>query len=140
MRLPGRVPMTADVTTDPIAAGDSMHADEVPARRMRAQRMHIRALVALSYGVDTLLLAAFAAAGTITAIAAAAYGVAGFASCALFYVLDRIGFSDRQRDPYLTLAGVWLNGTIIVATSYWIPEVGPLLLMLLFIVLAFGAF
>lgn len=131
--------MIADVTTDPIAASGSMHADEVPAHRVRAQRTRIRALVALSYGVDTLLLAAFAAAGTIPAIAAAGYGAAGLASCALFYVLDRIGFSDRQRDPYLTLAGVWLNGTIIVATSYWIPEVGPLLLMLLFIVLAFGA-
>lgn len=106
---------------------------------VRSRRRRILAYVASSFTLDALLLLAFAAAGTISAAAALGYGAAGLASCALFYVLDRIGVSDRQRDPYLTLASVWLNSTLIVLAAYWIPAVGPLLLMLLFLVLAFGA-
>ncbi|MCX8006038.1 MAG: hypothetical protein N2688_13970 [Burkholderiaceae bacterium] len=107
-------------------------------RTLRQRRLML-ALIAGSFALDTLLLLAFAALGVLAPLAALAYGAAGALSSAFFLALDLSGFSDRQRDPYLTVPSVWLNGTLIVAAASWMPQVGPLLLMLLFIVLAFGA-
>ncbi|MCS6945207.1 MAG: GGDEF domain-containing protein [Sutterellaceae bacterium] len=127
-------------------AAASVDADAAPAShdrlardRTRRQRRLLLGLAAASFALDTLLLLAFSALGVLAPLRALAYGAAGALSTAFFLALDLSGFSDRQRDPYLTVPSVWLNSTLIVAAASWMPQVGPLLLMLLFIVLAFGA-
>ena len=108
-------------------------------RRTRARRRGILRLVALSFAIDTVLLALFWAVGSVAAVAVIAYACAGAASCALFLGLDAAGLSDRAPDPYLTVPGVLLNSAILLTAAMLIPQVGVLLVMVLFLILAFGA-
>lgn len=115
--------------------------EEVEARRSRtrSRRRGILRLIALSFAIDTVLLTLFWAVGSVSAAAVAAYGLAGVASCVLFLALDATGVSDRAGDPYLTVPGMLLNSAIVLAAAILIPQVGVLLIMVLFLILAFGA-
>jgi diguanylate cyclase (GGDEF)-like protein len=134
--------MNADATLPPIQGADP---DQKPVEldagrsRLRGRRRGILMLAAASYAIDTTLLALFWLAGSIPAAAVAAYGAASAVVCALLFALAAAGFSDRSRDPYLTAPSLALSSTVIVVAAAALPQVGLLLLMLLFIVLAFGA-
>jgi diguanylate cyclase len=129
-------PLSPNVDAASSSTGD---AGELRHRRLRERRRGILALVAFSFAVDTALLALFWAVGSVPGAAVAGYAAAGAVSCAIFFCLDATGLSDRARDPYLTVPGVLLNSTLILAAAAWVPQVGVLLLMVLFLVLAFGA-
>lgn len=136
------IPMNADATLPPITAADPVCPAAAPdARRgrLRGRRRGILLLAAASFAIDTALLALFWLAGSLPAAAVAAYGAASVAICSLLFGLAAAGFGDRGRDPYLTLPSLALSSALIVATAVALPQVGLLLLMLLFIVLAFGA-
>lgn len=59
-------------------------------------------VIVASYGIDTVLLGLFAAAGTVSPALPLAYGGAALAICAAFLGLLRSGLSLRTRDPSLT--------------------------------------
>jgi diguanylate cyclase (GGDEF)-like protein len=134
--------MNADATLPPLQAEDlepQAVATDARRSRLRGRRRGILLLAATSFAIDTALLALFWLAGSIPAVAVLAYGLAGAVVCTLLFALAATGFSDRSRDPYLTALSLALSSAVIVVAAAALPQVGLLLLMLLFIVLAFGA-
>ena len=120
-------------------------ADEAPRDSVqrecerRRRRLQILAGVGASYAIDTLLLLVLAALGALDAQAAWAYGLAGAAACLLFYALLWGERSERLGDHYLAMPQMLVNATINLVFTAWQPQVGALLMMVLFIIFAFGA-
>lgn len=113
-----------------------------PASHASSRRSHplrMLALIAASYLFDTALLALFAAAGTISPLVPLAYGAAGLAICAVFFVLVVTGLSGRARDPNLTTAQLAVATALQLACIAAAPELAFFFLNVLFIVFAFGA-
>ena len=108
-------------------------------RERRAFRARFVIGYALSYAIDTALLALFALADTIPMWIALAYGAAGAALCSLFYCLMITGFSERFKDHYLTIHQTCASGAVMLAFLALAPNVGFLFLSILFIVFGFGS-
>ena len=94
---------------------------------------------ALSYALDTALLALFALADTIPKWIAISYGAAGVALCSVFYCLLITGFSERFRDHQLTIYQTFASGTVMLVFLALAPNVGFLFLSIIFIVFGFGS-
>jgi diguanylate cyclase (GGDEF)-like protein len=108
--------------------------------RDRAQRQRIAwiGMSAASYAVDTLFLALFAVAGTISATVALAYGAVAAAISAGNYAATASGWNLRLRDPSLVkltmILGVAMQlGIVLVAPQVAFPFVANL-----FTVFSFG--
>ncbi|MDE2379270.1 GGDEF domain-containing protein [Bradyrhizobium sp.] len=111
---------------------------EVRARRAR-QRRQIQAMVAVSYLLDTGILAMYAHAGIIAATIPFAYAGAGLLSIANYLVLSETGINDRFRDHYLVAPQSAVSMLIMLTFTYNAPEVGVVFLCSLFTVFGFGA-
>ncbi len=107
--------------------------------RRRRQRGQMMLMVLMSYLVDGLLLLALAFLGTVAILVPLAYLAAGITSCGVFYAVMRGAAGERWRDEYLVTPQMLLTSTINLAFVVWAPEVGLLLLMVLFTIFAFGA-
>ncbi len=94
---------------------------------------------AVSYALDTALLALFALADTISKWVAISYGAAGIALCSVFYYLMITGFSERFKDHHLTIYQMFASGTVMLVFLALAPTVGFLFLSILFIVFGFGS-
>lgn len=116
-------------------------ADAVATRleRRRRQRLLMLAMVFASCAVDTALLVAIAAAGAIEPAVPWAYAAAGTVACSVFYVLLNSGMSERLHDHYMALPQMAVSALVNVAFIAWVPQIGVLLMMVLFIVFAFGS-
>lgn len=106
--------------------------------RDQRQRLVWIGVTAASGAVDTLFLALFAVAGTISGTVALAYGAAAGAFCAGTYALTAGGWNLKARDPNLTepmtiLAIAMQLGVVLAA-----PQIAFPFLANLFTVFAFG--
>ncbi|MGH8749049.1 MAG: diguanylate cyclase [Burkholderiales bacterium] len=115
-------------------------ADKARRAQDRAQRERLRWIggVALSYAIDTLFLVLYAAAGTIQARVAVAYGGAGFAFCLVYALIVASGLNLRLRDPSIMVPGVpWgvMAQLLVVAMA---PQITFPYIVNLFTVFAFG--
>ncbi len=108
-------------------------------RERRAFRARFVVGYALSYALDSALLALFALADTIPMWIPIAYGAAGLSLCCVFYCLMITGFSERFRDHYLTIHQTFASGTVMLVFLALAPNVGFLFLGILFIVFGFGS-
>ncbi len=108
-------------------------------RRRRAFRARFVIGYGLSYALDTVLLALFSLAGTIPTWIAIGYGGAGLVLCSVFHGLMITGFSERFRDPYLTIYQTFASGAVMLVFFAFAPNVGFLFLTILFIVFGFGS-
>ena len=96
-------------------------------------------LVLASYAVDTLMLGALAAIGVVEPLLPWACAGAGLAVCALFYMLLSSPWCERQTEQYLIVPQMLANAAVTLVFIAWVPQVGALMLMLLFVIFAFGA-
>jgi diguanylate cyclase (GGDEF)-like protein len=108
-------------------------------RRRRRQRLQMLKLAGASYAIDTLLMVALALAGALPLTLALAYGAAGAGVCGLMHLLLASGWSERFEDHYLVAPQMALNTLVNVAFLLAAPQVGVLLLMVQFVIFAFGA-
>jgi len=95
-------------------------------------------MTAASYAVDTLFLALFAVAGTVSVTVAPAYGAAAAAISAGVYAATASGWNLKLRDPSLveplTILGIAMQLGVVLAA----PQVAFPFLANLFTVFAFG--
>jgi diguanylate cyclase len=107
-------------------------------RRGQRQRMAWLRGSAASYAADTVFLALFAAAGSVSAGAAIAYGGGAAALCGFVYFMTATNRNLRLRDPGMVLphnvAAILLQFVVVFAA----PQITFPWLANLFTVLAFG--
>jgi diguanylate cyclase (GGDEF)-like protein len=84
-----------------------------------------------------LLLLSFA--GVFAWTVPAAYLGAGVVSCGVFGALLGSGWSERFEDRFLILPQMLVNVAINLAFILWVPQIGMLLLLVLFVIFAFGS-
>jgi len=108
--------------------------------RARDQRERLRwtAATGASYGVDTLFLALFAAAGTVGALVPLAYGAAAAAIMAASWLLTATGVNLRLRDPNMTAPLIALAALLQVGVVALAPQLAFPFLANVFTVFAFG--
>ncbi len=107
-------------------------------RRAR-QRRQMLTTVGLSYVVDSIVLLVYAYAGTTSALIAAAYGICGLLSAAIFAVLSETHFNDRFKDHYFVLPQSIVSLAIIFSFTYIAPEVGIVFICAVFLTFTFGS-
>ncbi|MEO8059144.1 MAG: GGDEF domain-containing protein [Burkholderiales bacterium] len=107
--------------------------------RRRRQRLGMLAMAFASYAVDTALLIAIAATGALDAAVPWAYAAAGMTVCGAFYGLLSSGWSERLEDHYLAMPQMVVSALINLGFIAWVPQIGVLLMMVLFIIFAFGS-
>jgi diguanylate cyclase (GGDEF)-like protein len=107
-------------------------------KRDQRQRLFWLGMTAASYAVNTLFLALFAVAGTISGIVAPVYAAAASAICAGTYAVTASGWNLKLRDPSLveplTILGVAMQLGIVLAA----PQVAFPFLANLFTVFSFS--
>ena len=108
-------------------------------RKQRAFRARFVIAYGLSYAADTILLALFAAVGTVLPWIPIAYGLAGLCLCGVFYSIQISGASERSRDPYLTIFQTFASSAVMLAFLGFAPQIGVFFLSILLIVLGFGS-
>jgi len=129
------------VLADPLPAAppSTRPIDPARAQRRRRQRLQTLAMVLASYGIDSVLLCLLWAAGAVAPAVPPAYAGAALLSCGVFYAILRSGWTDRLRDHYIVMPHMAVNALINLAFILWVPQIGVLLLMVLFVIFAFGA-
>ena len=113
--------------------------DGAALRVRRKQRLQMVWVVQASYVVDCALLLALSLAGGLETQAAFIYLGAGTAASALFHVLLSTGWSERFEDHYLAGPQMMVHAVVNLGFTLYAPHVGVLLMMVLFILFAFGA-
>ena len=102
--------------------------------RNQRQRVAWIGMIAASYALDTLFLALFAAAGTISGTVASAYGAAAAAICASTYAFTARGWNLKRLAEPLSILGIAMQlGVVLTA-----PQIAFPFLANLFTVFAFG--
>jgi len=109
------------------------------AERRHAQRLGMLGGTYLSYCTDSLLLALFAAVDAIPLRAAIMDLVGGTALCALFFAMFATRLNERFDDPYLATPQMIASSVLLLAIACFVPQAAVLMVMLLFLVLAFAA-
>jgi diguanylate cyclase len=132
--------MSAVLADPPPAAPASMRPiDPARAQRRRRQRLQTLAMVLASYGVDSVMLCLLWAAGAIALAVPLAYAGAALLSCGVFFVVLGSGWTDALRDHYIVMPHMAVHALINIGFILWAPQIGVLLLMVLFVIFAFGA-
>lgn len=115
--------------------------DDVAARIARRRRARLLTLgfIAISYLLDTVILAFYAAAGTTRLLVPAAYAIAGAVICTVFLGLYRSHVGEQAPDPFLTVAQTVPSVALQLLFLVLAPEVGFVFLTILFIVFGVAA-
>lgn len=125
------------------AAPDTMPgsaaADAARASRNRHRRARMLWMIAGSHAVDTIALTAFCLIGTTPWLAAGVHAVAWGGIVGAFLLSSRLGWNERCDDHYLTLPQIAANAVLCLGMAWWVPQVGVLVLNVLFLIAAFGA-
>jgi len=106
--------------------------------RGQRQRMVWFGMTAASYAVDTLFLALFALAGTISGTIAPAYGAAAAAISAGTYAVTASGWNLKRPDPSLVAPLSFLGIAMQLGVVLAAPQIAFPFLANLFTVFAFG--
>jgi diguanylate cyclase (GGDEF)-like protein len=108
-------------------------------RARRLQRLQMVWMVLASYVVDCMLLLALSLAGGLEPRVAFMYLGAGAVVSALFYALLGSGWSERFDDHYLVGPQMVAHAVVNLGFTLYAPQIGVLLMMVLFVLFAFGA-
>jgi diguanylate cyclase len=123
----------------PSSADDPPTRSAARFRKRRRERLQMLGMVLASYAVDTFLLLALSTIGVLEATLVWAYTGAGVSVCALFFVLLSSPWCERQSEHYLVVPQMLAHAAVNLAFIAWAPQVGGLMLMLLFVIFAFGS-
>ncbi|MGZ5249747.1 MAG: GGDEF domain-containing protein, partial [Caldimonas sp.] len=107
--------------------------------KRRRERLRMLPMVAASYGVDTVLLCAYYAAGSVPWQMPPAYLVCGLLVCAAFHLMLDSSLPERMRDHHLVMEQMVAHCAVQMGFLLWTPQVGVPLMMLSFVIFAFGA-
>ena len=105
----------------------------------RRERLRMLPMVAASYGIDTALLCAFYAAGSIPWQMPPTFLLCGLMVCGAFHLVLDSDLPERTRDHHLVMEQMVAHCTLLMAFLLWTPQVGVPLMMLSFVIFAFGA-
>ena len=105
----------------------------------RRERLRMLPMVAASYGVDTALLCAYFAVGVVPWQMPPTFLVCGLLLCGAFHLVLDSGLPERMRDHHLVMEQMVANCALQMAFLLWVPQVGAALMMLCFVIFAFGA-
>jgi diguanylate cyclase (GGDEF)-like protein len=105
----------------------------------RRERLRMLPMVAASYGVDTLLLCAYYAVGAVPWQMPPTFLVCGLLLCGAFHLVLDSDLPERMRDHHLVMEQMVANCALQMAFLLWVPQVGAPLMMLCFVIFAFGA-
>src|SRR5476651_1720181 len=108
-------------------------------RRRRRRRLQVQGTLLASYLISAFLLLLLSYTGPIESTVAWAYAGAGIVSCGVFGALLGSGWSERVHDHFLIMPQMIVNSAINLAFIAWVPQIGVLLLMVLFVIFAFGS-
>ena len=106
--------------------------------RDQRQRLAWNYGIAASYAVDTLFLALFAAAGTISGAVALAYGTGAAVICGGVYAITASGWNLKLRDPSLVEVTTLLSVAMQLGVVLAAPQVAFPFLANLFTVFSFS--
>ncbi|QUS40477.1 GGDEF domain-containing protein [Tardiphaga alba] len=107
--------------------------------RRAAQRRPAYVAQAASYGLDAALLLLYHFAGVVSATASGLYLAAGLIVTGIALYASELHLNDRFRDHYLTVPLCVSSITIQLFAIYLAPQVGIYFILLIFVVLGFGA-
>ena len=136
------VPMNAVETSSGALPAPPHEPAKAPGEALlarRRERLRMLPMVVASYGVDTLLLCAFYAAGSVPWQLPPAYLLSGLLLCGVFLVVLGSDLPERMRDHHLVMEQMVANSALQMAFVLWAPQVGAPLMMLCFVIFAFGA-
>lgn len=122
------------------AASKSTHNDPATASRVRRrQRQQMVWMVFASYVVDCGLLLGLSSVGGLPMSAPWVYLAAGAVVSAVFLALLGSGWTERFGDHYLAGPQMMAHAAVNLGFTLYMPQVGLLMMMVLFIIFAFGA-
>lgn len=100
-----------------------------------------RAIAATALGclLDSLLLSAFAVAGTVAAVVPVSYAAVGLLSCAYFYHLAGRASRRRLPDASLALPLLLVSSAVQILFIWLAPQVAFYFIIVLFLVFGFGS-
>jgi diguanylate cyclase (GGDEF)-like protein len=113
-----------------------------PAESMRVrrkERLRMLPMVATSYVVDTALLFCFCLVGSLPWSVPPVFLACGLLICAAFHLVLDSDFPERLRDHHMVMEQMVANCTLLMVILLWAPQVGVPLMMLSFVIFAFGA-
>ena len=113
-------------------------APRAPEGHLR-RAMHTQAMVLSFYVIDSVLLAAYAAHGSIAALVPVLYGVVGCALTGSFAVMVRMGLHRRVSGALFTTVQLLSACSLMLITAAAVPQIGTLLLLTLVVALATAA-
>ncbi len=105
----------------------------------RKERLRMLPMVLTSYVVDTVLLLCFCVVGVLPWAMPAAFLGCGLLICGAFHVVLSSAFPERLRDHHMVMEQMVANCTVLMLFLLWTPQVGVVLMMLAFVIFAFGA-
>ncbi len=124
-------------------AADSVEdAADVAARRFarrRRLRLQVLGIATASFVVDSLVLAAFVTLGVVPGAVAIAFVAWVSLYCGSFVSLLTTKWCDRLQDHLMTAPQMTVASLSLAAFVLWVPQIGGLLLMLLFLVVGYGS-
>ena len=126
----------------PTAPGEStppIDRDQMRQQRRIRQRRRMLWMIAASYALDVLALAGFHLTGIVGWQVPLVYALASGSIVGAFLLSSRLGLNENFQDHYLTLPQVMANAAMCLAMAWWVPQVGVLVLSVLFLIAAFGA-
>jgi diguanylate cyclase len=113
--------------------------DPARAQRRRRGRLVTVAMVSASHVVSAVLFGLLWASGAIDATVPIVYAAVAFSACAIFFIVLGSGWTDALRDHYIVMPHMAVHALITLAFILWVPQIGVLLIMALFVIFAFGA-
>jgi diguanylate cyclase (GGDEF)-like protein len=124
---------------NPVAAELERVSRAPTAKASSRERRQIQAMIAISYVIDTSILLVYAYAGAIPATVAPTFGGCGLLSVSCYLVVAETGFIERFPENYFVAPQLIFHAAIMLAFTYYRPEVGVMFLCNLFLVFGFGA-
>lgn len=107
-------------------------------QKRRLYRIIMVMAVGASYLVDTLLLALFSLSGTIEPVVPLVYAAAALVHITLSTLLHWTGFSDRLKNPHMTLWQMCFAICVQMLGILVCPKLNAFFLAIMFIIFAFG--
>ncbi len=122
-------------------SGELAISKSQPARlqKHRQQRMEVLAFAAASYAINIVLMFALCALGSLAIRVPLFYSSAAAVACGIFYLIFDRGWTERFRDHFISFPYFLTHCAINIATIALAPEIGLLLLMVLFLICTFAS-
>ncbi len=131
-------PVPESVATAAPRAPDDAPASRVPSGHLR-RAMRTQVMVLSFYLADALFMAAYAAHGSLPALAPVVYGAAGCGLTGLFAVVVRMGLHRRMGGANFTTLQLVTACGLMLITAAVVPQIGMLLLLTMMVAVATAA-